>query len=52
MPGVARPVKNFPKDITKKMIKNDFAWAAANRLRILKKWQARYGAKSLPKKKK
>ncbi|MEE8547975.1 MAG: putative 2-aminoethylphosphonate ABC transporter substrate-binding protein [Alphaproteobacteria bacterium] len=52
MPGVAKPVKNFPKDITKKMIKNDFAWAAANRMRILKKWQARYGAKSLPKKKK
>ncbi len=52
MPGVAKPVKNFPKDITKKMIKNDFAWAAANRMRLLKKWQARYGAKSLPKKKK
>ena len=52
MPGVAKPVKNFPKDITKKMIKNDFAWAAANRMRILKKWQSRYGAKSLPKKKK
>ena len=51
MPGVAKPVKNFPKDITKKMIKNDFVWAAANRMRILKKWQARYGAKSLPKKK-
>ncbi len=34
------------------MIKNDFAWAAANRMRILKKWQTRYGAKSLPKKKK
>ena len=51
MPGVAKPVKNFPKDITKKMIKNDFAWAAANRMRILKKWQTRYGAKSLPKKK-
>ena len=52
MPGVAKPVKNFPKNIAKKMIKNDFAWAAANRMRILKKWQARYGAKSLPKKKK
>ena len=36
--------------ITAKMIKNDFAWAAANRERILKEWQTRYGAKSEPKK--
>ena len=51
MPGVAKPVEHFPPDIEKKMIKNDFAWAAANRGRILKQWQNRYGAKSLPKKK-
>lgn len=51
MPGVAKPVKNFPPDITKKMIKNDFGWAAANRIRILKQWRDRYDAKSEPKKK-
>ena len=51
MPGVAKPVKNFPKDIGKKMIKNDFAWAAKNRMRILNEWQRRYDSKSEPKKK-
>jgi iron(III) transport system substrate-binding protein len=51
MPGIAKPVKYFPKEILDKMIKNDFAWAAANRIRILKEWQNRYGAKSEPKKK-
>ncbi|MDP6706333.1 MAG: putative 2-aminoethylphosphonate ABC transporter substrate-binding protein [Alphaproteobacteria bacterium] len=50
MPGVAKPVKNFPPKINEKMIKNDFAWAAANRQRILKEWQKRYDAKSEPKK--
>ena len=51
MPGVAKPVKNFPPGILKKMIKNDFAWAAANRKKILSEWQKRYDAKSDPKKK-
>ena len=51
MPGIAKPVKYFPEGILDKMIKNDFAWAAANRERILKEWQNRYGAKSEPKKK-
>lgn len=51
MPGVAKPVKNFPPKILDKMIKNDFAWAAKNRIRILKEWQKRYDSKSEPKKK-
>ncbi len=52
MPGIAKPVKYFPKDILKKMLSpNDFAWAAANRQTILKEWQRRYDSKSLPKKK-
>ncbi len=50
MPGIAKPVKNFPANIEKLMIDNDFAWAAANRERILKEWQKRYGSKSQPKK--
>jgi iron(III) transport system substrate-binding protein len=45
LPGVPNPVKEFPK-VDNKMIKNDFSWAAANRERILKEWQARYDAKS------
>jgi len=31
------------------MIKNDFAWAAKNRQRILDEWQKRYDSKSEPK---
>ena len=51
MPGIAKPVKNFPPGILSKMIKNDFAWAAKNRVRILNKWRDKYDAKSEPKKK-
>ncbi|MBT3239194.1 MAG: hypothetical protein HN360_10575 [Rhodospirillaceae bacterium] len=51
MPGVAKPVKNFPAGILEKMIKNDFAWAAKNRVRILNKWRDKYDSKSEPKKK-
>ena len=50
MPGVAKPVKNFPPGIEGKMIKNDFMWAASNRIRILDEWRKRYDAKSEPKK--
>jgi len=50
-PGVAKPVKFFPADIDKKMIKNDFSWAAKNRKRILAEWKKRYDSKSAPKKK-
>ena len=49
MPGIAQEVKNFPPNILERMINNDFAWAAANRQRILAEWQKRYGAKSEPK---
>jgi len=47
--GVAKPVKGFPPEVMSRMIKNDFAWAAENRSRILKKWENRYGSKSAPK---
>ncbi|WP_209286981.1 putative 2-aminoethylphosphonate ABC transporter substrate-binding protein [Marinobacterium alkalitolerans] len=49
MPGVAKPVKNYPVDIAERMIDNDFEWAAENRERILKEWQQRYDGKSEPK---
>lgn len=49
MPGIAKPVKNFPANIEKKMIKNDFQWAADNRIRILDEWRKRYDGKSEPK---
>ena len=36
----------FPKDPEAQLIKNDFAWAAKNRMRILKEWTNRYDGKS------
>jgi len=45
-PGVAKPVKFFPENLTEKMIDNDFEFAANNRARILKEWQKRYDGKS------
>lgn len=49
-PGVAKPVEYFPADIGKKMIDNDFQWAANNRQKILAEWKKRYDSKSQPKK--
>ena len=49
IPALAKPVEHFPPDTIKKMIKNDFGWAASNRKRILGEWQKRYDAKSEPK---
>lgn len=50
MPGVAKPVKNYPANIEELMIDNNFEWAAVNRSNILKEWQGRYDSKSEPKK--
>ncbi len=50
MPGVAKPVKNYPTNIEELMIDNNFEWAANNRTAILKQWQQRYDGKSEPKK--
>lgn len=50
MPGVAKPVKNYPANIEDLMIDNNFEWAAVNRSSILKDWQGRYDSKSEPKK--
>jgi iron(III) transport system substrate-binding protein len=49
LPGIAKPVEFYPADVQSKMVKNDFAWAATNRERILAEWQKRYDAKSEPK---
>lgn len=48
-PGVAKPVKFFPTNLTEKMIDNDFEFAANNRKAILAEWQKRYDSKSEPK---
>ena len=46
----SRPKLEFvPGDIEPMLIKNDFAWAAENRARILDEWTRRYDTKSEPK---
>ena len=49
MPGVAKPLQHLPADFESLLIKNDFAWAAKNRERILAEWSKRYDSKSEPK---
>ena len=49
MPGVAQKLPNLPADYEQKLVKNDFAWAAKNRDRILAEWEKRYNAKAEPK---
>ena len=42
---------NYPATAEQAMVKNDFAWMAANRERILAEWTRRYESKAQPKKK-
>lgn len=46
IPGIAKPLENYPLDIEQRMINNNFSWAAAQRARILAEWQKRYDTKS------
>jgi len=43
---VAAPLENVPKDYEARLVKMDFAVAAANRERILAEWTKRYNAKT------
>ena len=38
IPSIATSNPNLPADLTKRMIKNDFVWAATNRDRIIAEW--------------
>jgi len=49
MPGMAKPLDYVPADYEKRLIKNDFAWSAKNRDKILAEWLKRYDGKSEPK---
>ena len=40
IPGIAKPLPNIPADYEKRLVKNDFAWAAKNREKILAEWTA------------
>lgn len=48
-PGISAAPKNYPADAEAKMAKNDLAWMAANRERILAEWSKRYESKAAPK---
>jgi iron(III) transport system substrate-binding protein len=49
VPGHAKPLADVPANLQEMLIENDFAWAAANRERILAEWSRRYDGKSEPK---
>ena len=46
VPGIAKPLEFVPADYEKRLVKNDFAWSAKNRDKILAEWNKRYDAKS------
>jgi iron(III) transport system substrate-binding protein len=48
-PDVKPDLPHIPKDLEGRLIKNDFAFAAKNRDKILDEWNKRYNAKSEPK---
>jgi iron(III) transport system substrate-binding protein len=45
-PEVKPALPHIPADLDKRLIKNDFAYAAKNRDKILGEWQKRYAAKT------
>lgn len=49
-PDVKASLPHIPADLETRLIKNDFAFAAKNRDKILAEWQKRYDTKSEPKK--
>jgi iron(III) transport system substrate-binding protein len=49
VPSMSKPLPNVPADYASRLVKNDFAWAAKNRDRILAEWSKRYESKAAPK---
>jgi iron(III) transport system substrate-binding protein len=49
MPGIASNIPGYPPGVAESMIKNDFAWASANRSRIIAEWTRRYEGKAAKK---
>ncbi len=47
--ALSKPLPNVPADYVTKLAKNDFAWSAKNRDKILAEWSKRYEAKAAPK---
>jgi iron(III) transport system substrate-binding protein len=49
VPQLSQKLEHVPADFGARLIKNDFAWAAKNRDRILAEWSKRYESKAAPK---
>jgi iron(III) transport system substrate-binding protein len=49
LPGVQNTPPNYPPNAEPGMIKNDLAWMADNRERVLAEWSKRYDSKAAPK---
>jgi len=49
VPALSQPLPNVPADYASRLAKNDFAWAAKNRDKILGEWSKRYESKAAPK---
>jgi iron(III) transport system substrate-binding protein len=49
VPSLTPPPHTVPKAAASRHAKNDFAWAAKNRDRILAEWSKRYESKAAPK---
>jgi len=44
--GIKSPIPGYPEGVETSMIKNDLAWASANRQRIIEEWRRRYDGKT------
>jgi iron(III) transport system substrate-binding protein len=49
VPSLSQKLEHVPADFASRLVKNDFAWAAKNRDRILAEWSKRYESKAAPK---
>ena len=49
VPSLSQPLPNVPANYGSMLAKNDFAWAANNRDKILAEWSKRYESKAAPK---
>ncbi|MBK6396553.1 MAG: putative 2-aminoethylphosphonate ABC transporter substrate-binding protein [Betaproteobacteria bacterium] len=49
VPSLSQPLPNVPANYGSMLAKNDFAWAAKNRDKILAEWSRRYESKAAPK---
>src|SRR5436309_742939 len=47
--ALSQPLPNVPANYASLLAKNDFAWAASNRDKILAEWSKRYESKAAPK---